>query len=231
MLKKARTQHRRSILSRPRVNQLTWIQHGSLCNTDLFHGKWSLKLAQTCCSSAWERILQEDELDFGNDGPERALGKRMRSVTNGVHISSWISDSMADLLGEYFGSGWISNHWKAEMWRAVSNIPSERLWQVKQKSRANLLRYVNGRLAHSAPLFDSNALTIGFARRFATYKRANLLFSDHARLERLLLDKDRPIQFIFAGKAHPRDHEGKSDSGDHFVFEKAGRRWQDYFPS
>jgi len=157
----------------------------------------------------WEKVLQEEEFNITGDISGLGSSKRMRSVTNGVHISSWMSDWMADLLDGYLNHDWISNEWKTETWRTVSNIPSDQLWTVRQSSRAKLLEYVRKKLGPSNVKLDANALTIGFARRFATYKRANLLFSDHARLERLLLDSERPIQFIFAGKAHPRDLDGK----------------------
>lgn len=166
------------------------------------HGQVARKL--------WERVLQEeDELDYERTGPEKRYSRKMQSVTNGVHIASWISDSMAGLLDEYLGRGWELNSWKPETWRPISKIPPDRLWQVREKSRADLLQYVHRRLGRHSRSLDNNALTIGFARRFATYKRATLLFSDHSRLERILHDAEKPIQFIFAGKAHPRDYEGK----------------------
>ena len=157
----------------------------------------------------WEKVLQEEEFDIGDDAAEKKSGKRMRSVTNGVHVASWISDAMADLLDEYLGQDWNMKTFRADTWRAISKIPSERLWQVRQDSRAKLMGFISQRLDHSRNSLDPNTLTIGFARRFATYKRATLLFSDHSRLEHLLMDSEKPIQFIFAGKAHPRDHEGK----------------------
>lgn len=158
----------------------------------------------------WERVLQEDdEFDFEQARSEEAQSRKMESVTNGVHIASWISNPMAGLLDEYLGKDWESKSWKSETWRLVSNIPTERLWQVRQKSRADLLEFVHQRLGRHSRLLDRDTLTIGFARRFATYKRATLLFSDHSRLERVLQDTEKPIQFIFAGKAHPRDYEGK----------------------
>ncbi len=157
----------------------------------------------------WEKVLQEEEFDIADKLGDKKTGRRMRAVTNGVHIPSWISDSMADLLDEYLGREWMSNSWKPEPWRAISKIPSERLWQVRQKSRAGLMEFVRGRSEDVNSALDCDAMTVGFARRFATYKRATLLFSDHSRLERLLLDSEKPVQFIFAGKAHPRDYEGK----------------------
>ena len=157
----------------------------------------------------WERVLQEEEFDLGDQFTDKKSGKKMRSVTNGVHIASWISDSMANLLDEYLGHQWISAPWQPETWRAIYKIPSDKLWSVRQESRSKLLEYVQRKQAGRNNRLDRNALTIGFARRFATYKRATLLFSDRSHLEHLLQDEERPIQFVFAGKAHPRDHEGK----------------------
>jgi glycogen phosphorylase len=157
----------------------------------------------------WERILQEEEFDIEGSTSERKTGKRMRAVTNGVHVPSWISDSMASLFDEYLGNDWPLKDWRMDAWRGVSKIPSERLWEARQDSRAKLMDFISRRLDHSNNTLDHKALTVGFARRFATYKRATLLFSDPLRLERLLTDPEKPIQFVFAGKAHPRDHEGK----------------------
>ncbi len=157
----------------------------------------------------WERVLQEEEFDVDEDLPDKRTGKRMRSVTNGVHVASWISDPMADLFDEFLGHEWISTPWKQETWRTISKIPPERLWEARQKSRSKLLEYVHGKTGHHDQKLDPKVLTVGFARRFATYKRATLLFSDQPRLEHLLHEGNRPIQFVFAGKAHPRDHDGK----------------------
>lgn len=159
----------------------------------------------------WEKVLQEETLDLSTKSEEPAskVGKRMKSVTNGVHVPSWISTPMADLLDEYLGREWPSDNWKPEIWRPIEKIPAERLWEVRQKSRTALLKFVKSRLAISDFKFGEDVLTLGFARRFATYKRATLLFSDHVRLERILNANEKPIQFIFAGKAHPKDHDGK----------------------
>lgn len=157
----------------------------------------------------WEDVLREEEFDVDEKTADRKIGKRMRSVTNGVHVPSWISDDMADLFDEYLGPDWRSRTWRPETWRAVSKIPSDQLWRVRQRSREKLVGYVHRRLDGIQKSLGEEVLTVGFARRFATYKRATLLFSDQARLERLLRDPEKPIQFVFAGKAHPRDNEGK----------------------
>ena len=161
----------------------------------------------------WERVLSEEDFDFEDQdhkvkGTSRA-GPRMRSVTNGVHVPSWISDSMANLLDEYLGKSWVSETWKQSVWRPISQIPAEKLWKARIEAKIRLMEYVSRKVPTVRPSLNQQALTIGFARRFATYKRATLLFSDHSRLEQLLLDKERPVQFVFSGKAHPRDHDGK----------------------
>jgi len=161
----------------------------------------------------WERVLSEEDIDFEFQdhvmkGSSRA-GMRMRSVTNGVHVPSWISDPMADLLDEYLGKNWMSETWKQSAWRSISQIPAESLWKARTEAKIRLAEYVSQKVPNIRSTLNKDALTIGFARRFATYKRATLLFSDHPRLEQLLLDKERPVQFVFSGKAHPRDHDGK----------------------
>ena len=151
----------------------------------------------------WERILQEEEFDIEEGIPDKKIGKRMHSVTNGVHVPSWISDSMARLFDEYLGKDWPLKNWRMDAWRGVSRIPSERLWDARQDSRAKLMDFISRRLDHSQNTLDQKVLTVGFARRFATYKRATLLFSDRLRLERLLTR---------SRKAHPVRLRGQSSS-------------------
>jgi starch phosphorylase len=137
-------------------------------------------------------------------------------VTNGVHIESWVSDSMAELLDEYVGPAWITEPWASEFWASFREVPDELLWTMRCNERKNLIDLLkpNPRIGRSlscvsGDALDPNALTIGFARRFATYKRANLILQDPQRLSKILRDAERPVQIIFAGKAHPRDTEGK----------------------
>ncbi|MDW7710539.1 MAG: alpha-glucan family phosphorylase [Deferrisomatales bacterium] len=144
-------------------------------------------------------------------------------VTNGVHVRSWLSDEMARLFGRYLGPQWVDEPLDQEMWGRVRQIPDNELWRAKERLRERLVGFVRRRLTeqfhrrgapaqelqHAEEVLDPEALTIGFARRFATYKRANLLFRDPERLARILNDPERPVQIIFAGKAHPADNEGK----------------------
>jgi starch phosphorylase len=145
------------------------------------------------------------------------------SVTNGVHFRSWISCDLADLYDRYLGPKWMedpTDHW---IWDAVDKIPREELWRTHERRRERLVAFARRRLRAQtqrrggAPaeiraadeVLDPRALTIGFARRFATYKRADLILKDPDRLAKILTDKDRPVQIIFAGKAHPMDNYGK----------------------
>ena len=144
-------------------------------------------------------------------------------ITNGVHFRSWISLEMNQLYDRYLGPSWHEEPANSEVWNRVHSIPAEELWRTHERRRERLvswarLRVQNQRIRRSASpaeieaadeILDPDALTIGFARRFATYKRATLLLRDVDRLKRILSDAARPVQLIFAGKAHPRDEAGK----------------------
>ena len=146
----------------------------------------------------------------------------INSITNGVHIYSWVSQDMANLYDRYLGPRWREDPADRRVWQRVNSIPGEELWRTHERRRERLVAFARSRLAaqlerRGAPpteieraqeALNPEALTIGFARRFATYKRATLLLRDPDRLTRLLCS-DRPIQLIFAGKAHPHDNEGK----------------------
>ena len=144
------------------------------------------------------------------------------SVTNGVHTKTWMAPEFAALYRKHLGA-WEEHLTEPEFWRGVIDIPDAQLWETHQKLKLRLIEFVRERvrlrrqrLGESAEavrkvnrILDPEILTVGFARRFATYKRGALLFSDKERLKRLLNDTTRPVQFIFAGKAHPRDEAGK----------------------
>jgi starch phosphorylase len=145
------------------------------------------------------------------------------AITNGIHHPSWISRDMANLLLRYLGPRWQSDPANAKLWERMERIPDEELWQTHERRRERLVgvarRHVGAQLerrgasqsdiAHASGVLDPKALTIGFARRFATYKRALLLFHDLERLSRILNQTDRPVQILFAGKAHPEDNPAK----------------------
>ena len=145
------------------------------------------------------------------------------SVTNGVHVPTWLPSEIHTLYSKYLGPNWVEEQDDPLLWERLADIPDAELWGVHVALKHKLIDFlrerVRGRWVHgtddptgvitSGTLLDPGALTIGFARRFATYKRANLIFSDLDRLRRILLNSRRPVQIIFAGKAHPADDPGK----------------------
>ena len=167
------------------------------------------KLHREVVKKLWENLLKQESFSFEEDRPAHIKKhRRIASVTNGIHISSWISDSMAEVYDKYFGDGWRDFESSPELWLKVSEIPSEVLWTVRCQERTRFIELVRQRCNNNS-LLDPNALTIGFARRFTSYKRATLALSDRDKLAKLLSDSDKPVQFVFSGKAHPRDNDGK----------------------
>lgn len=154
--------------------------------------------------------------------PERAE-QPILGITNGVHTGTWIGHEIGDLLERHLGERWREHLLSARGWEPVRAIPDREIWQAHGAQKARLGRFTRTRLRDqharhgSSPddlravggMFDDQALTIGFARRFATYKRASLIFSDLERLHRLVGDDERPVQLLFAGKAHPADRPGQ----------------------
>jgi starch phosphorylase len=144
-------------------------------------------------------------------------------ITNGIHPRSYISHDLADLFDRYLGPRWIERPADQSIWQRVMRIPDEELWRTHERRRERLVAFARKRLRSqleargsrpseirlAAEVLNPEALTIGFARRFATYKRATLLFHDVERLARIVGNSDRPVQIIYAGKAHPRDNPGK----------------------
>jgi alpha-glucan phosphorylase-like protein len=144
-------------------------------------------------------------------------------VTNGVHYASWAAKEWKEMHQKYFGKSFPENQLDFDLWERIYKIPDEEIWNLKQNMRLKTIGYIKQRFAstwikrHENPKLISEvlgklnpyALTIGFARRFATYKRAHLLFRNLDRLAKLVNDPARPIQFIFAGKAHPADKAGQ----------------------
>jgi glycogen phosphorylase len=145
------------------------------------------------------------------------------SITNGIHTKTWMAPEFSALYQKYLGD-WEEHITEPDFWRRVIDIPDAQLWETHQQLKQRLIEFVRERVrirqerVGESPeairrvnrILDPEVLTIGFARRFATYKRGALLFSDKERLKRLLNDSTRPVQFIFAGKAHPRDEAGKA---------------------
>ncbi|HYL05392.1 MAG TPA: alpha-glucan family phosphorylase [Thermoanaerobaculia bacterium] len=140
-------------------------------------------------------------------------------VTNGVHVRTWLAGDMQNLIAHYLGTDWLESLALADTWKQIQSIPDAELWEVHLVLKAQLVAFVRRRLADRRrrlglpeppePPLDPEALTLGFARRFATYKRADLLLHDLDRLARLVGDPAHPVQIVYAGKAHPQDDGGK----------------------
>lgn len=147
----------------------------------------------------------------------------IHSVTNGVHTETWVAPEMRRLFERYISPNWVEDISNQNQWHGVYKIPDDELWETHQVLKGRMIQFVQNNIyrrmernfqpleliRESAGYLSKNILTIGFARRFATYKRANLLFRDKERLARLVNDPERPVQFIFAGKAHPADQPGQ----------------------
>jgi starch phosphorylase len=177
-----------------------------------------------------------------DDGPEDAVP--IGHVTNGVHVPSWLAPQMRRLYDRHLGVGWQRQSGAAHTWSAIETVDDGELWETHLSLKGQLFNFLRRRAREQAErrsepvealkrldkVLSPDALTIGFARRFATYKRANLLLKDLERLAAMVNDAKRPVQFVFAGKAHPHDEPGKTvlqqiaqmmrhpDFGDKFIF-------------
>jgi len=146
------------------------------------------------------------------------------SVTNGVHLPTWLNGDLAQLYDQYLQPDWRERYPDPKIWDLVEDIPNQELWEAHRRRKRYLVTFVRERVLAAAlarkasaaeqrrlaDVLEPDTLTIGFARRFATYKRATLLFRDVERLKRLLSNKECPLQIVIAGKAHPRDLPGKT---------------------
>jgi len=171
------------------------------------------KLHGSVSRKMWQEIwptLPVDEVPIG-------------SITNGVHTQSWLSPEIAQLFDRYLGVQWEEKPTDFAVWKRVEHIPDAELWRTHERARERLIALCRAKLKaqlqrRGAPpseieaadeVLDPDALTIGFARRFATYKRGDLVFRDPERFAKILNNPKRPVQFIFSGKAHPKDNGGK----------------------
>jgi starch phosphorylase len=155
------------------------------------------------------------------DLPEEKIP--VTSITNGVHAPTWIASELASLFDRHLGPEWADRHDDTSFWNRVMDIPDEEFWVVHQLLKKKLISFARERaralwtddfidsrqVIAMGTLLDPDALTIGFARRFTGYKRASLLFQDLDRVKKILLNRWRPVQIVFAGKAHPADEHGK----------------------
>jgi starch phosphorylase len=144
-------------------------------------------------------------------------------ITNGVHVPSWLAPQMFRLYDRHLGTGWHEHSAEARIWEGIESVDDGELWETHLNLKSRLLEFVRSRAVEQAEhrretpevvqrlsrVLSPDALTIGFARRFATYKRANLILADIEKLASMVNDPKRPVQFVFAGKAHPRDEPGK----------------------
>jgi len=169
------------------------------------HGKVSKKMWQ----NLWPNIPSEEvPIDY---------------ITNGIHIQSWYSEELARLFNHYLGTKWVDNPVDQTVWQRIDKIPDSELWRAHERMKERLISFTRNKLkeqlirrgVHKSEIqeadevLDPEVLTIGFSRRFATYKRAVLILKDIERLKRILNDKSRPVQLIFSGKSHPQDNPGK----------------------
>lgn len=152
-----------------------------------------------------------------NLSPDRT---QIKSITNGIHTLSFISKTSQSLYEKYYGHDWFK---KDNIWEVISNLPDEDLWRMRRRNRLELIKFVRNKTYDIlvskgeydeysndlSDILDEKALTIGFARRFATYKRGTFIFKDIERLKKIISNPQMPVQFVFSGKAHPKDEEGK----------------------
>jgi starch phosphorylase len=156
--------------------------------------------------------------------PDVAESERpVRTITNGVHVPTWVAADLAALFERHLSPAWRDQYEDPGFWSRILDIPDEEIWAVRSRLRTNLFQFIRerarqrwtndqagaARVVASGAMLDPTALTIGFARRFTGYKRPDLVFRDIDRLLRLVGRADRPVQFVFAGKAHPADEAGK----------------------
>jgi starch phosphorylase len=214
---------RRLGLSRDEFLNLGRVREGD--ESELF-GLTPLALRMCRSSNGVSRKHGEVSRELWNKmWPDRRVEEvPITSVTNGVHAPTWVSPLLRSVFEKYVGRDWTQVLHDAEGWsRAVDSIPDEELWEVRSLQRRRLIAFVrervfNLRLQQHEPradadaaleMFDPGALTVGFARRVAAYKRWGLILADADRLRRILLDEARPVQLVFAGKAHPQDQGAK----------------------
>jgi starch phosphorylase len=147
----------------------------------------------------------------------------VRSITNGVHVPTWMAGPAFAMLDHHFGPGWLDHVDDPQLWERLNDIPDAEIWQMRQSLRAALFSFIRermrsrfwteqvgqSRVVSAGAMLDPDALTLGYARRFTAYKRPELIFHDPDRLAAILNKVDRPVQIVFAGKAHPADEPAK----------------------
>ncbi|MGO9096335.1 MAG: alpha-glucan family phosphorylase [Bryobacteraceae bacterium] len=177
--------------------------------------------AITAVSRRHQQVTRQMWASLWPDVPEEQ--RPISAYTNGVHVPTWIAPAMETLFERWLGADWRERHDDPGLWERILEIPDEELWAARQLLRHHMLDFIRERgrrgwtgenaspvqVLAAGALLDPAALTIGFARRFAEYKRPDLIFHDHERLARILNAPRRPVQIVLAGKAHPADEPGK----------------------
>ena len=178
---------------------------GAINGVSKIHGEVTRKMF----APLWPEIPEQD--------------RPVRTITNGVHVPTWVSNALARFYERHLSPAWRDQYEDPSFWTRILDIPDEDLWAARQMLRAALFEFIRerarqrwthdeaapARIVASGAMLDPNALTIGFSRRFTAYKRPDLLFRRPDQLARLVSDTERPVQFVFAGKAHPADQNGK----------------------
>lgn len=184
----------------------------------------ALNLAEHCNGVAKRHGEVSREMWMDVYGAKRPQDVPIGHVTNGIHSQTWLAPEMTPLYTRYLKPNWLAAAPDFDPWKHAGKIPAEELWHTRTLLRRRLIQFIRSRLLWQierelGPLddlravydtFDDDALTIGFARRFATYKRAPLIFNNARRLAEILNSEKRPVQLVFAGKAHPRDADGQA---------------------
>jgi len=182
-----------------------------------------LKLSRraNAVSALHGEVSREMWTGLNSERPDDAI--RIGHITNGVHVPTWLAPQMFRLYDRHLGSGWHKRSGEPDIWEGIEDVDDAELWETHLSLKSRLIEFVRQRAVeqserrlepeedrrHLPSVLSPDALTIGFARRFATYKRANLILLDIERLVSMVNDPKRPVQFVFAGKAHPHDEPGK----------------------
>ena len=199
------------------VNGVSWL-HGRV-SQQMFKGIWPGYMPSAHRLNHAERS-HDEWFDIYNPHPEES---HVGYVTNGVHFPTWCAKEWQSVYAKYLGKEYIHDQSNSKIWEKIYNVPDEVIWNTRVTLKNKLIDYIRARFRENwlrnqgdpslvVSLLDKinpNALLIGFARRFATYKRAHLLFSDLDRLSKIVNNPDYPVQFLFAGKAHPADGAGQ----------------------
>src|SRR6267378_4543407 len=204
--------------------QLLRLGHHPVQDHGLFHMPVAAMRLSAGVNGVARRHGEESRRIWAPLWPDREVDKvPIGYVTNGVHAATWIANPLVTFLDAQLGPDWLLRLDDAALWNKVLELDDAGLWAVHSQLKAHLMRHIREQarrrwadqwkealhLVGAGTLLDQEALTIGFARRFATYKRADLMFRDADRLQRLLVNPWRPVQIVFAGKAHPADEPGK----------------------